>query len=204
MSTIVLQAARTGGRAAQRTGERTMRRAAGATEDYDQAFASAYHTYYTKVFAFVYSRVRDVELARDLVSEVFEKAYVKGHTVRDKAAYSAWLFMIAKNLICGHYRSAKRQINHLERVKDELRFVEPPADPEQFAIRGDRIGRLMLHLRSLPARDQELLSLKFDGELTHAEIGQVMGLTPLNARVAVFRALRRLRARLDQDEAVRS
>ena len=62
----------------------------------------------------------------------------------------------------------------------------------------------MHHLRSLPTRDQELISLKFDGELTHAEIGQVMGLTSLNARVSVFRALRRLRARLDKDETVRS
>ena len=203
MNTIALEAARPRGRTARRPGEHRARPVAATADDYDQAFAGVYQTYYTKIFAFVYSRVRDVELARDLVSEVFEKAYLKGHEVRDRTAYGAWLFMIAKNLISGHYRSAKRQMNNLERAKDELRFVDAPADPEQFAIRGERIGRLMHHLRSLPTRDQELLSLKFDGELTHAEIGKVMGLTPLNARVSVFRALRRLRARLDTDEAIR-
>jgi RNA polymerase sigma-70 factor (ECF subfamily) len=203
MTTIALQAARTGGRPQQRAGERVARRAAATADDYDQTFTSAYQTYYTKIFAFIYSRVRDVELARDLVSEVFEKAYMKGHEVRDKGAYGAWIFMIAKNLIAGHYRSAKRRMGHLESAKDELRFAEAPPSPEQFAIRDERVGRLIHHLRTLPRRDQELLSLKFDGELTHTEIGQVMGLTPLNARVAIFRALRRLRARLEKDEVVR-
>ena len=53
---------------------------------YQAAFVEAYERYYTKVFAYVYSRVSNVEVTKDLVAEVFEKAYVKGHSVREPAA----------------------------------------------------------------------------------------------------------------------
>lgn len=181
---------------------RTIIRTTGATPreaptpQYEAAFARAYEDYYGKLFAFTYSRTRDAELAKDIVASVFERAYVKGHEVREPAAYGSWLFMIAKNLIAGHYRRAGREFNHLERAGEELRFVEPPMGPEDSLLRNERVGRLVEFVRELPARDRELISLKFDAELSNAEIAQILGLTALNVRVAIFRALRRLRTRM--------
>lgn len=172
-----------------------------ADKEYEAAFARAYDAYHTKIFAFVYSRVHDVELARDIVSEVFEKAYVKGRNVREPGAYGAWLFVVARNLIAGHYRRLAREYNAEGKVKDSLRFIsDPVSDPEQSALLDERIGNLTRHVRTLTARDQELISLKFDAELTHAEIAKVLGMTTLNARVTLFRALRRLRTRMLRDE----
>ncbi len=78
-----------------------------------------------------------------------------------------------------------------------MRFVEPPAGPEDSLLRDERLGKLIEFVRELPPRDRELISLKFDAELSNAEI---MGLTPLNIRVAIFRALRRLRKRMQSDQ----
>jgi len=171
-------------------------------EAYDGAFVQLYQSYYTRIFAFVYSRVGNVELAKDLTAEVFERAYVKGHGVREQAAYGTWLFMIAKNVVVGHYRRQKRENNGMDRVKESLWLAEQPRDPEDSALRGERIEDLMRKFRTLPRRDQELLSLKFEGELTYAEIAQVMGITEVNVRVSIFRALRRLRDRVQEDGAL--
>jgi len=168
---------------------------------YDERFAALYETYYPKTFAFIYSRVREVELAKDLVSASFERAYAKGRELRDQSAYGAWLFSIAKNQISGHYRHAQRERANLERAGNELRFVSSPMDPETSVLRDERVGRLMTHLRGMPQRDQELLSLKFDAELKNAEIGDILGMSALSVRVAIFRALRRLRARMETNEA---
>jgi len=168
-------------------------------EGYDSGFAAVFEKYYTRVFAFVYSRVRDVDLAKDLVSEVFEKAYVKGSNVRDPAAYTAWLFMIAKNAIAGHYRKRHREFAYESKVRDEMHCAGEPPQPEDFVMRDERIGHLMRLVKLLPERDQEMISLKFDAELSHAEIGRVMGITPLNVRVSIFRAMKRLRAMMAQD-----
>src|SRR3990172_3648500 len=120
-----------------------------AGEDYQQAFIEAYERQYTKIFAFVYSRVGNVELAKDLTAEVFEKAYVKGHSVREAAAYTTWLFMIAKNVVIGHYRRQKRETNGMNKVKDSLWLCERPTDPEADALHGETVSNLMRHLKML-------------------------------------------------------
>jgi RNA polymerase sigma-70 factor (ECF subfamily) len=168
-----------------------------AADGYQQAFIEAYERYYTKLFAYIYSRVGNVELAKDLTAEVFEKAYVKGHSVREAAAYTTWLFMIAKNVVIGHYRRQKREINGLVRVKDSLWLSERQPDPEAGALHGEEVSNLMRHLRKLSGRDQELLALKFEGELSYAEISRVLKLSEVNVRVSIFRALKRLRSLME-------
>jgi len=166
-------------------------------DSYQQAFVEAYERHYTKVFAYVYSRVGNVELAKDLTAEVFEKAYVKGHSLREAAAYTTWLFMIAKNVVIGHYRRQKRENNGLSRVKDSLWLCDQPQDPETRALLGEAVSNLMRHLRRLSGRDQELLALKFEGELSYAEISHVLKLSEVNVRVSIFRALKRLRSLME-------
>lgn len=172
---------------------------AAGDSQYDADFAAAYEAYHTKVFAFIYSRVREVELAKDLVATVFERAYSKGHELRDRGALGAWLFMIAKNTIAGYYRSVGREATHMQRACEEMRFVDSPATPEDVVLRDERLGHLMTHISKLPERDQELLSLKFDAELTNAEIADVLQMSPGNVRVAIFRALKRLRNLMTRD-----
>jgi RNA polymerase sigma-70 factor (ECF subfamily) len=166
---------------------------------YDSAFSEAYEQYYTRVFAFIYSRVGNVELTKDLVAEAFEKAYLKGHDVREPAAYATWLFMIAKNTVIGHYRRHKREMNRTERVKEHLWLIDRPSDPEEDVLHGEAVSQLMRQLRRLSRRDQELLSLKFEGELSYAEIATTLAISEVNVRVSVFRALRRLRALMDKE-----
>ena len=170
-----------------------------AANAYQQAFVEAYERHYTKVFAYVYSRVGNVELAKDLTAEVFEKAYVKGHSLREAAAYTTWLFMIAKNVVIGHYRRQKRENNGLSRVKESLWLRDRPQDPEQDTLHGEAVSILMRHLRRLSDRDQELLALKFEGELSYTEISRVLGLSEVNVRVSIFRALKRLRNLMEED-----
>src|SRR2546422_8685042 len=40
-------------------------------------FADLYNEYFPKVFAYVYGRVQDKEISLDIVSDVFEKAFIK-------------------------------------------------------------------------------------------------------------------------------
>lgn len=170
------------------------------TREYNDSFTQAYETYHTKIFAFIYSRVHDVELTKDLVSLVFERAYEKGDSLRDKDAYGAWLFMIARNTINGHFRKCAREYKYLGQAGEELRFVDGPPAPEEALLRDERVGQLIAHIGLLPQRDREILSLKFDAELTNAEIARIMGMSPLNVRVALFRALRKLRASMEKTD----
>ena len=170
-----------------------------AQGDYEQAFVEAYQRYYTKLFAYIYSRVGNVETTKDLVAEVFEKAFLKGHAVREAAAYATWLFMIAKNVVIGHYRRQKREMKGIDKIKESVWLSEGPSDPEHDALRSEAVSSLLRHLRRLSQRDQELLALKFEGELNYAEISSILGLSEVNVRVSIFRALKRLRTIMEKD-----
>ncbi len=54
-------------------------------------------------------------------------------------------------------------------------------------------------LATLPEREQEIIRLKFGGGLGNQEIAKVMRLRAGNVAVILFRALRKLRARLEED-----
>lgn len=167
---------------------------------YEAAFVEAYERYHTKVFAYIYSRVGNVEAAKDLTAEVFEKAYVKGHSVREPAAYTTWLFMIAKNVVVGHYRRQKREVNGISKIRESLWRAGGSSNPEDDALRGEAVSSLMAHVARLSQRDQELLALKFEGELSYTEISRVLRMSEVNVRVSIFRALKRLRELMKEGE----
>jgi RNA polymerase sigma factor (sigma-70 family) len=167
---------------------------------YQAAFVAAYERYYTKVFAYIYSRVGNVEAAKDLTSEVFEKAYVKGHSVRQPGAYTTWLFMIAKNVVIGHYRRQKREVNGMSKMRESLWWARCSSDPEDDALRGEAVSSLMAHVARLSQRDQELLALKFEGELSYTEMSRVLHMSEVNVRVSIFRALKRLRGLMKEGQ----
>ncbi len=184
-------------------GQVAIHRGEAATKGYDSTFEEMYETYKSRVFAFAYSRTGNVELAKDLTAEVFERAYAHGRSLRDQAAYTAWLFAIAKNAIMGHFRKSRRETSGMARLMDSLWVAECPKGPEESALRRDLIRQLVDCLHRLPPRDRNILLLKFDAELTNAQIGRTLGITDTNARVSVCRALARLRSVMEREEATR-
>src|SRR2546421_9551023 len=57
-------------------------------------FSELYHEYFPKVFAYVYGRVQDKEVSLDIVSDVFEKAFIKKKSLRSPESFGSWLFTI--------------------------------------------------------------------------------------------------------------
>jgi RNA polymerase sigma-70 factor (ECF subfamily) len=68
----------------------------------------------------------------------------------------------------------------------------------------EEIHNLVGHMRKLPPREQEIVSLKFDAELSNAQIARILGLSEGNVRVILFRTLKKLREMMEQDPKARS
>lgn len=161
-------------------------------------FAELYNSYFPKVFAYVYGRVQEKELALDIVANVFEKAFIKRPSLRSPDAFGSWIFTIARNEIASHWRREKPFAKAMHEAAWEPDLHQQPPDPEEAVLHKERIAALMVTLRQLPKREQEVISLKFDAELTNREIANVLGTSEVNVRVTIFRALRKLRDRLQQ------
>ena len=159
-------------------------------------FSSRYRHFYPKVFAYVYGRVQDKEVSLDLVSEVFERAFAKGSSLRSDGAFEAWLFTIARNAVASHWRKEKPAAKALHSVAWEWELTQHHRDPEQSILEREQMAILLYHVHQLSQREQEILSLKFDAELSNHHIARVMGTSEVNIRVTLYRALHTLRDRM--------
>ena len=163
-------------------------------------FAELYDQYFPKVFAYVYGRVQHKEASLDIVSDVFEKAFVKKQSLRSMEAFGSWLFTIARNEVASHWRKEKPAAKALQDAAWHNELNQQPASPEDTLLHRERLSHLVSLLRQLPPREQEIISLKFDAELTNREISNILKTSEVNVRVTIFRALRKLRERMAKQQ----
>jgi RNA polymerase sigma-70 factor (ECF subfamily) len=159
-------------------------------------FSDLYHDYFPKVFAYVYGRVQDKEVSLDIVSDVFEKAYMKVQSLRSRESFGSWLFTIARNEVSSHWRKEKPAARAAQEAAIEKELHSQPKSPEETLLHKERLAFLSGLVKQLPKREQEIIALKFDAELTNREIASVLSTSEVNVRVTIFRALRKLRERM--------
>jgi RNA polymerase sigma factor (sigma-70 family) len=163
------------------------------------AFSDKYSKYFPRVFAYVYARVGNPTITEDLVSEVFERAFTKADSLRSDAAFSTWLFTIARNVIISQARKFGRETLVDPEVMQEI--APHSASVESEVLKQEQMRDLAGLVRRFPQREQDIISLKFDAELSNAQIAQIMGLSEPNVRVILFRTLKKLRSMLSAESA---
>jgi RNA polymerase sigma-70 factor, ECF subfamily len=149
-----------------------------------------------RIFNFFRYRVADGATAEDLSSLTFEKAWAARHRYRRRqAAFSTWLFTIARNVAVDHFRRRRPEVP-LEAAGERA----SEADPEQAAVRGSDFRRLSALLRELPDRERELIALKYGGEVTNRDIARITGLSESNVGTILHRSVQGLRCRWDEKD----
>lgn len=154
-------------------------------------FGEKYEQFFPRVFAYVYGRTRNIHQSEDLVSEVFERAFIKMGSLRNDEAFATWLFTIARNLVTSHARKRGRESTVDPDVLKSV--VAANTSVENEVLVREEVQAVVDCLKTFPQREQEIVALKFDAELTNKEIAKVMSLSEANVRVILFRTLRRLR-----------
>jgi RNA polymerase sigma factor (sigma-70 family) len=140
-----------------------------------QDLRERYRQYFPRVFAYIYGRIRDSRATEDLTSDVFAKAFAKLDVLSNEGAFEIWLFTVARDVLIAHSRDQS-----------------PQATPEDELLQRPDLAKVLDHLRHLHLREQDIIALKFDAELTNAQIAQVMGLSESRVGVILYRTLRKL------------
>lgn len=154
-----------------------------------------------------YLRHRSGDAAEDLASDTW-LAVAQGlpRFVGGPDELRAWLFAVARNKIVDHYRAAGRRVPLVDRddgdshiavggtvVEDHAEVVSARLDAQES------IRRLLEHL---PADQAEVVLLRVVGDLSVAQVAQIMGRSAGSVRVLQHRALKSL-ARSSLVEALR-
>jgi RNA polymerase sigma-70 factor, ECF subfamily len=153
-------------------------------------FEELYRAELPRVYNYFRFRVGDGPLAEDLTSETFEKAWRnRWRYRRDLAAFSTWVFTIARRVAQDQYRRQRKDVP-LEAVS-EARTDENLEDLiEQLAD----TARVAVLLARLADRERELVALKYGAGLTNRAIAKLSGLSESNVGVILHRAVQQLQA----------
>ncbi len=156
-----------------------------------ETFAALYEQFLPKVFRFVNYRVTDIHMAEDLTSLVFEKALTKFSSYNpEKAAFSTWIFSIARNTMIDHFRTSRK--DQTVQLDDACWVTDGKATPEEEAIRAEERRRLEFCISKLGKNEQEIVSFKFGAEMNNRQISGMLGLSESNVGTIIYRAVRKL------------
>jgi RNA polymerase sigma-70 factor (ECF subfamily) len=132
----------------------------------------------------------DRERARDVVQETFIKFQRNGSLDReDKAA--TWLFTVCRNGALNICRKERRMM-YLDEELIESRVGEQPMPFERLEEE-EAAAFLARIIGTLPPRQQEVLRLKFQNDLSYRQIADITKTTTNNVGVLIHTALKTLR-----------
>ncbi len=164
-----------------------------------QAFAAVVQQYQRPLFGFLGRLGLSQSRAEELAQETFLRAWRNlGQYNPQLAAFSTWLFTIARNLALNEL---SRAVNEWEVVmQDDLPELAcaRPQPPEALAQVQQR-RRLHTALQQLPLAERCAVALAYIGDFELVEIARIEGCTIGTIKTRLHRARRRLFDLLEKD-----
>tara|TARA_Y100000589_G_scaffold317298_1_gene343112 strand:- start:42147 stop:42710 length:564 start_codon:yes stop_codon:yes gene_type:complete len=165
-----------------------------------QDFKPLYQKYFNDVFRFVLSRTGDIELTKDLVSDVFCKVLqaLPNYTYQSPSGFKAWLFKIAYTTTMEFFRKQKKEVSITVDETDFNRFINEIAEKNSSSENNkEQLKKQLLEaLQQLNPNDLQLLELRFFDNLSYAEIAQITEKTETNVKTKTFRLLKKLQSEI--------
>lgn len=127
----------------------------------------------------------DYEDARDATQNTFVKAFEHLDSFDPARKLFSWLYRILVNE-CLNARRARRADEPLE---EQTAAGEGPLEAAAASERRDRIRAALL---ALPSESRQVVVLRHFGDLSYAEIGEVLGLPERTVKSRLFTARQRL------------
>jgi RNA polymerase sigma-70 factor (ECF subfamily) len=164
-----------------------------------QAFGCLYDRYVDQVYQFTYRRVKNHTIAEDITARVFFRALQQLPRYEWRGIpFGGWLMRIAANLIHDHHGHAQRHVSLQDWAGDgtDLASADPPME-EQCAAR--QAGSVLWQaVSTLPMAEQQVLVYRFARDMSARDIATSMGRTEGAVKQLLFRAVKRLRQRLQK------
>ncbi|GAP16036.1 RNA polymerase sigma factor, sigma-70 family [Longilinea arvoryzae] len=158
-------------------------------------FGALYQRYANPVFRYLYSRNGDIHEAEDLTAQTFLAAFETFERFRGDGHFAAWLFGIARNKAVDAYR-----VRRTDLALDEAVGTDGEADPLAGAIRTEQSAALAGLIRALDPEEQEILRLRYLGELSFREMGSLLGRSEDAIKKTTYRLLARLHSQVEQSD----
>ena len=163
-----------------------------------------YQLYIDKVYRYIWYRVGDQATAEDLAMDVFVRLveHIEGFRIppqQQVAAFSAWLFRIAGNLVNDHHRRRVRTDRYVESKQSELNLAGADAFDGELRHMASQ-DQLRKALAQLNDGQRDVLYYRFVADLSSAQTASAMKKSESAIKALQHRALESLRRALGVED----
>jgi RNA polymerase sigma-70 factor (ECF subfamily) len=148
-------------------------------------FETWYRHEHPRLVTLLAASTGDAPLARDAADEAVARAFERWERVSRMDSPAGWTYRVALNIV--RRRTRRRALEH--RI---LRRIRPDVVPGPT-------GELWLLVADLPPRQRTAVLLRHVGQLTEAEIGDVMGIARGTVSSTLRSAYRRLGTEIEDE-----
>jgi RNA polymerase sigma-70 factor (ECF subfamily) len=150
-----------------------------------------YRKYHRSAMLYCTALCGDPQLAQDIASEAFVKAYLS--LPNNIPSFRYWLLRVCKNLWLDFCRRQSRLAG-----ADALEHIPDHRTPEVIHLENEQKQALWRCLDALPPKDREIIILHYFSGLPLKEIAPLMGLGYDTVRQRIARLRNKLRQELEE------
>lgn len=160
-------------------------------------FDSIYQRHSREVWALVYARWLNADVALDIMQEAFLRLWKQGQEGGEIQNPRAWLLRVARNLAEDHAKSSfRRNGTQAPQTMNGVRGADPmPLDRME---RNETFKRLRDEMDKLAPADREILTLRYALDYSAGEIADFLEINATAVHMRLSRARQRLAERLTE------
>ena len=165
----------------------------------EKAFSELYKKYYKTIWYTILNIVKNTDIADDLTSIVFTKAYVKLESYVNYISFEMWLKTIAINLSIDYIRKYKYEKlnNYIDDEDNKIQLNSYSNSPERDLILREELELVSKLIPTLKRKQKELLIAKIEGK-EYRDIAEQFKISETAAKTIVYKARKNLRKKLNK------
>lgn len=126
--------------------------------------------------------------SQDAVQETFLRL-CREDRAQIESRVAAWLFSVCRSRVIDMQRAQGHAMNSI----DQLPIADPSPDASKVAESAEQSFKLSALVQSLTPRQQEVIRLRLQADLSYREIAEITGMTVSNVGFHLHAAVRSLR-----------
>lgn len=155
------------------------------------AFEPLYQQYYSPSIKYTMKKIQNMQDTEDIVCNAF--LYCYEHFAEfdpAKSCFSTWLYLVINSRIKNYYRD-KKPVIELENVREaELDTMCSVEDAIELSLKRSQIAKALERLSEIQRR---VVIMKYFQHCSSRQIAEKTGLSEVNVRVTLSRAISQLR-----------
>ena len=162
-----------------------------------RAFNTLYNKYEKTVWFTVYNIVKNRDVADDLVSVVFTKAYMKMESYTEHVSYEMWLKTIAVNSAIDYLRKMKNEKlnNYIDDEETTIQLSDVEKSPEEDLIIKEKLKLTLEAIPTLKKQYRELIQSRIEG-MSYKDIAEKLAIDELTVKSNLNKARQILRQKI--------